>query len=356
MRPIIRTALTIVLALATPAPALAEETKPAPLPALGADISQTSVSGISSGAYMAGQFEIAHSKLVIGAAIIAGGPYGCADSAYSGMMPGPGAAFLNLSQAMNGCMLNAMRFWGVPNPKQLADKTKRLAEEDRIDPIADVRKDRIYLFSGSNDHTVVPAIVAAAAEYYADLGLDPANIKQVTRVSAGHAFVTDDSGLACDRSSSPYVVDCDYDQAGDLLAHIYREFNARVATPSGKFIDFDQQPFFTDEPLNGLADTGVVYVPPRCATGPKCRIHIAFHGCAQNRAAAGDAFIRETGFARWADSNDLVILFPQVAASPLNPQGCWDWWGYTGSDYLTKEAPQIKAVYRMLERLGAPQP
>ncbi len=106
---------------------------------------------------MAGQFEIAHSKLVVGAAIIAGGPYGCADSAYSNMMPGPGAAFLNLSQAMNGCMLNAMRFWGVPNPDLLAEKTKRLAEDDRIDPIADVMKDRIYLFSGSNDHTVVPA-------------------------------------------------------------------------------------------------------------------------------------------------------------------------------------------------------
>ena len=30
------------------------------LPTLGAKIDQTSVSGISSGAYMAGQFEIAH--------------------------------------------------------------------------------------------------------------------------------------------------------------------------------------------------------------------------------------------------------------------------------------------------------
>src|SRR4029079_16690726 len=106
-----------------------------PLPTLRAAIDQTSVSGISSGAYMAGQFQIAHSQIVVGAAIIAGGPYGCADSAYSDMMPGPGAAFLNLSQAMNGCMLNAMRLWGVPNPARLAEKTKKLAEEDRIDPV-----------------------------------------------------------------------------------------------------------------------------------------------------------------------------------------------------------------------------
>jgi hypothetical protein len=354
MRSILRTAL-VVLSLALPVPAFCETAKPVPLPALDADISQTSVSGISSGAYMAGQFEIAHSKLVVGAAIIAGGPYGCADSAYSDMMPGPGAAFLNLSQAMNGCMLNAMRLWGVPNPARLAEKTKKLAEEDRIDPIADVLRDRVYLFSGSNDQTVMPAIVAAAAEYYADLGIAPANIKQVMQLSAGHAFVTDDNGLACDRSSTPYVVDCDYDQAGDLLSHIYGKLNARTEKPAGKFIDFDQQPFTTDEPRSGLAASGVVYVPPQCAASTRCRVHIAFHGCAQNRTATGDAFIHGSGFARWADSNDLVILFPQVAATPMNPQACWDWWGYTGNDYLTRDAPQIKAVYRMLEKLGSPR-
>ncbi len=194
---------------------------------------------------------------------------GCADSAYSDMMPGPGAAFLNLSQAINGCMLNAMRFWGVPNPDLLADKTKWLAEEDRIDPIADVKKDRIYLFSGGNDHTVVPAIVAAAAEYYTDLGLDPPQTSSRSKVSAGHAFVTDDSGLAArDRSSSPYVVNCDYDQAGDLLAHIYGKLNARVATPAGKFIDFNQEPFTEDEPLNGLAVSGVIYVPRQMRDRP----------------------------------------------------------------------------------------
>ncbi len=38
----------------------------------------------------------------------------------------------------------------------------------------------------------------------------------------------------------------------------------------------------------------------------------------------------------------------------MNPQACWDWWGYTSHDFLTKEAPQIKAVYRMLERLRLP--
>ena len=56
-----------------------------------------------------------------------------------------------------------------------------------------------------------------------------------------------------------------------------------------------------------------------------------------------------------ADTNKFIVLYPQIATMPLNPQACWDWWGYTGHDYLTKEAPQIVAVYRMLTRLGEPR-
>jgi poly(3-hydroxybutyrate) depolymerase len=100
---------------------------------------------------------------------------------------------------------------------------------------------------------------------------------------------------------------------------------------------------------------GVVYVPPACAKATTCRVHIAFHGCSQNRDSTGEAFIRESGFANWADTNSLVILFPQAASAPINPQGCWDWWGYTGRDYLTREAPQIRGVHRMLEHLAMPR-
>jgi hypothetical protein len=47
------------------------------------DIAQTSVSGISSGAYLAVQFHVAHSNIVRGAGIIAGGPYYCAENSSS---------------------------------------------------------------------------------------------------------------------------------------------------------------------------------------------------------------------------------------------------------------------------------
>jgi poly(3-hydroxybutyrate) depolymerase len=109
-----------------------------PLPALGAKLEQTSVSGVSSGAYMAGQFQVAHSREVVGAAIIAGGPYGCSESLYADIIPGPGTALLNLTKAINGCMLNALQAFGVPNPQALAERAGRLAERGRIDPVANI--------------------------------------------------------------------------------------------------------------------------------------------------------------------------------------------------------------------------
>ncbi len=333
------------------------EEKPVPLPALGAARDQTSVSGISSGAYMAGQFQVAHSADVVGAAIIAGGPYGCAESLLADWMWGPSAAFFNMSKAVNGCMLAGMQIWGVPDVASLVKRTERLAAEGQIDPLASVKADKLYLFSGRNDYTVVPLIVARAAEYYRDIGIPIANMKLVADMPAGHAFITEGQGRACELTGAPFVVHCGYDQAGDLLAHIYGQLEPRVAEPAGQYVVFDQKSFAKgDDPDHGMSDRGVVYVPPACRDGAGCRVHIAFHGCGQNRASVGDAFVKETGFARWADANRLIVLFPQVIASAVNPQGCWDWWGYTGRDYLTRSAPQIAMVHRMLERLAGARP
>jgi hypothetical protein len=326
-------------------------TAQAPLPALAAAIDATSVSGISSGAYMAGQFQMAHAKLVTGAAIIAGGPYGCSESVFADSMPGPGTAFLNLSKAVNGCMLDLLGAWGVGDPDTLAEKAKQSASKGEIDPISDVVTDRLYLFTGTKDHTVVPSIVKRAAAFYSRLGVPDANIVLVDTVPAGHAFVTEMEGSACDRSGTPYVVDCDYDQAGALLKHIYGPLQPGSDTPQGQYVEFNQHAYQTGSASDGLARSGVVYVPQTCARNGGCRVHIAFHGCAQNREAVGETFIKETGFARWADTNKLIVLFPQVTTTVSNPQGCWDWWGYTSHDYLTRAAPQIVAVRAMLEAL-----
>lgn len=348
----------LVLALMATVLSGCKSTEEAPkLAALGTVIDQTSVSGISSGAYMAGQFQVAYSKIVVGAGIVAGGPYGCAESVFSPYSDGPAAVMLNANKAISGCMLNLMAFWGVPSASGLADKTKSLAASGRIDPVASLVTDRVYLFSGKNDHTVVPAIVNSAAEYYADLGIPEANITFVNSYPAGHAFVTEAEGQACEVSGSPYVVDCDYDQAGALLRAIYGELKPRADAPQGKLTPFDQSEFVRDLAVHGMADRGYVYTPDACQTGTACRVHVAFHGCAQNEAMVGDAFIRSTGLGRWADTNGLIVLLPQIASGVSgNPQACWDWWGYTGRGFLTRDAPQMVAVHRMLERLAAARP
>lgn len=329
--------------------------QPGPLPPLGATLDETSVSGISSGAYMAGQFQMAHASIVKGAAIIAGGPYGCSESVFAEALPGPGTEFLNLSKAVNGCMLNMLGAWGVGDPVDLARKAKQRAENGDIDSISYVVPDRVYLFSGEDDHTVMPALVKAAAQFYEQLGVPSENIQLVTEIAqgdAGHAFVTENAGKDCERSGDPYVVHCGYDQAGALLQHIYGPLVARSAAPGGEWLEFDQRPYFRDLGLDGMSSSGMLYIPKVCRAESGCRVHIAYHGCAQNRDKVGDVFVKETGFARWADTNKIMVLFPQTAITAINPQGCWDWWGYTGRAYLTRKAPQIVAVRRMLDALA----
>ena len=346
--------LVVVIFFGTRSPSPDQKPNVTSLPPLGLDINQTTVSGISSGAYMAGQFHLAHNSIVTGAGLIAGGPYGCAQSVFSGVAPGAGAIILSASRAVNGCMLNALKIWGVPNPARLAKKARALARQQRIDPIENITSDRIYLFSGSKDQTVKPPIVEAAKAFYIDIGIKPQNIRFKNDIPAGHGFVTTDHGGACASSNRPFIVDCDYDQAGAVLNHLIGNLAPPAIKKTGTFLKFDQIEFAPKGRTHYLSKTGIVYIPKSCRSSKGCRVHVAYHGCSQNIAAVGDAFSRDTGYARWADNNRIIILFPQVSTGPLNPTGCWDWWGYTGKDYLTRSAPQIQAVRAMLERLSAP--
>ena len=116
---------------------------------------------------------------------------------------------------------------------------------------------------------------------------------------------------------------------------------------------FDQQPF--SERGDGFADEGVVYVPPACEQQTGCRFILRSMAASSRARRWTMPSSRKSGYAEIADTNRLVILFPQAKAiTGINPNGCWDWWGYTGLDYLGKEAPQIKAIWTMVEQLAAP--
>jgi len=64
--------------------------------------------------------------------------------------------------------------------------------------------------------------------------------------------------------------------------------------------------------------------------------------------------VNGAGLNEWAVTNDLIVLYPQVAASamaPVNPLGCWDWWGYSGENYRERDAAQLAAIHRMVTDL-----
>ena len=338
---------TLSMVLAAPCASRAAEM----LPQLGTELSQTSVSGLSSGAYMAGQFEIAHADNVVGVGIVAGGPYACAETSYARLFRFWATAMAqNAIQAAQSCMKT---LGGRPNPEKLVARARELAEEGQIDDLATLAKHHVYLYSGDKDETVSRPVVEAAKRFYELVGVPPGNLAMELG-RGGHAFITEEGGAACGLSEPPFVSDCDYDQARAILGWIYGPLYPASDQPQGTFIVFEQASF--TEPGEGFADEGVVYVPPSCRTTPGCKVHLALHGCQQSRARIGEEFIRKTGYAELADTNRLVILFPQVAANTINPQGCWDWWGYTGLDYLGKDAAQISALWKMVTHLSKPTP
>lgn len=86
-----------------------------------------------------------------------------------------------------------------------------------------------------------------------------------------------------------------------------------------------------------LNSTAYAYVPQRCES-KKCPVHMVLHGCGQSVGLIGTRFIEYSGYNDVAEANDIIILYPQVLNTTTNPDACWDFKGYTGNDYLTKEA------------------
>lgn len=302
-----------------------------PLPELRVDPAQISVSGISSGGYMAVQLHVAYSATFKkGAGIVAAGPYNCADG--------------SVVYATGRCMAHDT---SIP-VSSLVSTTQSWAASGLIDPISNLAGSRIYLFSGTLDSSVKTAVVDDLKSYYSAF-VPAANILYKKDLAAEHAMVTDDYGSACSVKAEPYVNDCNFDLAGALLQQIYGPLNARnAAALGGSFIEFDQRGFVGG---HAMAQTGWAYVPAACASGTTdCRLHVALHGCKQNTADMGEQFVRNTGYNRWADTNNIVVLYPQTGVTATN--SCWDWWGYDSADYAKKSGPQMVAVHAMVKHLA----
>ncbi|MEI8394657.1 MAG: hypothetical protein WCF85_07975 [Rhodospirillaceae bacterium] len=312
---------------------------------------------------MAGQFEVAFSESVMGVGIVAGGPYLCAKYDVLNMLTGQ----------MVRCMAGEM---GGPALPTLISDAKFLGKDGAIDSTANIAKHRVYMFSGANDTTVVPSVMEATDKFYKAFITDQSLIKFVKNPDARHAFIDNNPksqgcSQACDNTvksnQCTYVNNCNYDSAGALLSHIYGASaplvdpaTAGVTQVAANLTSFDQSAYINNPEDHSMAKEGHIYIPTACKDGsaPRCKLHIAFHGCKQATARIGNAFISDAGYNAWAEANRIVILYPEVVAmmslAGLNPNGCWDWWGYDSpGEYYRKTGKQMAAIKRMVDALSA---
>jgi len=306
-----------------------------PLPALVIDPQRIAVAGLSSGAYMATQAHLAFSDHLVGAGLVAGGPYHCAEG--------------DLGRALKACTGGDA---APPDVAALARLARERAGRGELAPLAGLAGDRVQVLHGMQDVVVAEPVARATATFYSALAAGADVAWDGTRPFA-HTFPTLDRGGDCQASQPPYLGRCGFDAAGSLMNGLFGRLPAPAATAGGELHRFGQERYGKDA---HLAPTGYLYVPAACAAGQRCGLLIAFHGCEQNADKVGDAFVRDAGFNRWADAAKVVVLYPQTRASylPLNPKACWDWWGYSGADYDTREGLQLRWLANASAALGAP--
>ncbi len=294
------------------------------------DSSRISVSGVSSGAMMATQVHVAHSSLFNGVALLSGGPWYCAQG--------------SMKRALGPCMKG-----GDIGNAQLIAAVRQAEVDGAVDSLANLADDRAWIFHATLDEAVAEPVSQAALAFYAEF-MPQESISYVGDVEAAHGFPTLETGVACNEMASPYLNACNYDAAGKLLAALYGELELGVPA-AGELKDI-QQPGADDA---SMLDHAFLYVPKSCAAGEACGLHVALHGCLQSAETIGDAFAAGAGYNEWAESNRLLVLYPQVASSkiaPLNPMGCWDWWGYTDDNYATRDGAQIKVIKATMDALA----
>ncbi|MEL4073327.1 PHB depolymerase family esterase [Ochrobactrum sp. GPK 3] len=358
----------------------------ASLPKLNIDPARIGITGISSGAYMAIQAQLSYPEIFKRAGIVAGGPYGCGESV--DMAGSQGADILSCMS--DGYSLDTatakMSDQNIASWAALASSRATymwIADGVRfISGLENLKKDGlVYLLHGTKDTVVLPIVAEAAKKVYQQLTvIKKQSTNNATSVPLdmeiiddggkdfAHTFPTDQPRDAtCDTSVFPYIGHCGIDGAKMIFANLWGWGGQTPGTVTGQLFSYDQ----TTVPLQKEAqmdDAGYVYVPKACQEGKKCGIMVALHGCNQSANSTdpdgkdpltvGNRFAKDTGFNRWADAYDMVVVYPQVKpdlfgnVTKSNFNGCWDWWGYTGKNFDQRSSAQINYLVNTVKALG----
>ncbi len=248
-------------------------------------------------------------------------------------------------------LTNCMNVPASISVDSLVSSTKSFASQGTIDPLENLKKQNMYLFSGTKDTVVNPGVMKKLLDFYKALGVPSSNIVADFNTPAEHSMITDNYGNACSYLGSPFINNCQISGAGLTLKTIFgaNTINAPVDYKQENLVQFSQPSG------SGLAKKAYAYIPTSCQQGAKCVIHVAVHGCKQGYELIGTDFVLHAGYNQWAESNPIIVLSPQSPASyfsPSNPNGCMDWFGYSGNNYYGKNGVQMKAVKQMIEELS----
>jgi poly(3-hydroxybutyrate) depolymerase len=257
----------------------------ATLGAYNIDPNSVSVSGLSSGGFVAAQLGIAYSSTFkTGFGVFAGGPFDCARA-----------------QSYSMCMNNQVPSITAPTANMQS------WSGNQIDSVGNLQTRKIYMQVGSADTTVGPNPMNQLKQQLANFD-SASNVTFVTTNGAAHTFPTDFAGSgdnACGSATSPYISNCGYDGAGAVLHWMYGNLNARnTGQLSGSVVSFSQSGSYG---AAGMDTTGYLYVPAACQGGSTvCKLHVALHGCLQSYSQIGSKFIVNTGYTQWAGKNRPV--------------------------------------------------
>lgn len=300
------------------------------------------VSGLSSGAFMATQMIVAHSDRLDGAASIAGGIYGCAKG--------------DSTRATGECMKSPEKIVVA----EFSDLAKELAAQNKISSLENLKGKPVYLFHGSQDAVILPTASEKSKLFFEGFG---SRVIYNNSVPANHSLVSPWAVSECGKASLPWINKCKVgekfvDTVSEMFTAFYGTLKPAVEPVQANLSKIAQVQWKSDDDENEenqAPPQATLYIPTACqANRTACAWHIAFHGCLQNPDLVFNDFFLKTGYAAWAESNNVVVLFPAVRSAVGNPNGCWDWWGYTNVEYLTRDAAQMTSVFKTLYAAGYP--
>ena len=232
--------------------------------AYNVDVSQSSVSGLSSGAFMAVQLP----RRVL---VDHEGAQQCSRAVRSRARRAP-----SLLQRRNACMRSH-----APSAAPFVSLTNQYFAAGSIDDPKNLSSQKVFLFGGASDYTVNPVVMDSLQSYYASF-ISQSNIKYESRhANTGHTMPTVSYGGTCGTTADPWIGNCGYDGAGIALQQIYGTLNSAATSLSGEYVTLDQSQFLSNPQSHSVAATGYAYVPAACKSGDQCKVHVAFHGCEQ---------------------------------------------------------------------------